>query len=338
MIQTTQHRASTPQQPVSHKIEDLGDQPRSVAAVLAVLEKKGYPLVLRALGKARSIEDGGRSQRKITHGLVTLFRTVLKQLHEIFVKSAQERVDEEKETRRKTTKGRNLNLKKAAGTPRVLDPHTPQLISRFLAHMIDTLDASRPESADLLEGYLSCLLDQVGNRLCVIAFGQEEMRADSFSQDEEYIHQTRSRGLGDNLREEVSRRAAEEESGYLTRILKRGLSFAKANPHLLVAGQRVEGREGGEKATFIEIIRGRLQNTLLKGVFGDDEVFRDCLDGDEGSGIGTDSEADGGGEIDEEAPGDRFTREVWELIGWDVLTGAIEFTDGEGDSGKNVQR
>jgi hypothetical protein len=77
---------------------------------------------------------------------------------------------------------------------------------------------------------------------------------------------------------------------------------------------------GGSSNAFAKQVE-KLQNTLLKGIFGgDDEMFRDSLQLspvlENGARETPPSQVDPA-----ETTPERFTDEMWRILGWDILAG-----------------
>jgi len=82
-----------------------------------------------------------------------------------------------------------------------------------------------------------------------------------------------------------------------------------------------DGSNSSFSNAFAKQVKEKLQNTLLKGVFGgDDETFRDCLQlppvPENGTGETPPSQVDPA-----ELTPEWFTGEVWRILGWDILAG-----------------
>jgi hypothetical protein len=285
--------------------------------ICTIIEKEGYPAILRGLRKATQLDESGRYQGRIVHGLINLFLRLLGQLHVIFMKWSEETIEREKQAESQKAKNggkRGQILTMMNGTnaeSKDLPKGLSGAISDLTCLMIVSIDALKPESSLLLEGYLCCLLDYIGKTLCFIVFGQEEIRADSFMPIKN--------GEEAQLAGTVKNRALRMEGPYLTRILEQSLRFAAANQHL-IASRQTDESVGHGKMGFLESIIGKLQNTLLKGIFGSDDLFADSLTRQKGA------ETDLGDKIETlvDERGDRLVSGVWDLVGWPVLERAIE--------------
>ena len=80
------------------------------------------------------------------------------------------------------------------------------------------------------------------------------------------------------------------------------------------------GGGGGSSNAFAKQVE-KLQNTLLKGIFGgDDETFRDSLQLSPVLENGARETPPSRVDLAEPTP-ERFTGEMWRILGWDILAG-----------------
>jgi hypothetical protein len=129
------------------------------------------------------------------------------------------------------------------------------------------------------------------------------------------------------LDSETVMRAVQLEAPYLIHILDNVMTFI--NTHQTLIGFRSASSPSSSskdnssscRDAFAKQVKEKLQNTLLKGVFGgDDETFRDCLQLlpvlENGTGKTPPSQVDPA-----ELTPEWFMSEVWRILGWDILTG-----------------
>ncbi len=196
-------------------------------------------------------------------------------------------------------------------------------IIRVLVCMMTALDVSKDAHCQLLEGYLCAILDHIGSSLSLLVF------ADSDTLQKKQAGLLPPNGLLDmgQVNLESATGTATIEGPYVIFILRKGVEFLLANAKsmpekslLSFAVQSSAGNQGGSK-DLRQRIEETLQNTLLRGAFGDDDAtFYDSLRRNE-----EEEEADLNQMVNDikqkEDSVERFIGELWEHLGWSILSG-----------------
>jgi hypothetical protein len=122
----------------------------------------------------------------------------------------------------------------------------------------------------------------------------------------------------------VLERAAECESNLLVWILERAMAFTRQRDESATITSNIPPTpsQSSPAAGLSERARNKLQNSLLKGVFGaDDPEFQDSLQppGERPESQIDDESAGWLRASPEKDIGQWFSQEVWRLLGWDVL-------------------
>jgi hypothetical protein len=131
-------------------------------------------------------------------------------------------------------------------------------------------------------------------------------------------------GLQDmsNLDSGTATRAVQLEAPYLIYILDKVMAFVDGHQALMSSrSTSLFSLSKDSSDTFAKQIREKLQNTLLKGVFGDDdETFRNSLQKPIGLESGMDGDLPAQLGPAEQTP-EWFTGEIWRILGWNILAG-----------------
>jgi hypothetical protein len=114
------------------------------------------------------------------------------------------------------------------------------------------------------------------------------------------------------------------EPRYLVFTLRELMNVIEGHQALLVSGSialfALRKSWNTRNSDFARKVKEELQNTLLRGVSGDDnETFKDALRRAEkppGTALGYQSTVD-----QKEEKAEWFTEKAWEILGWDILTG-----------------
>ncbi|KAK4946738.1 hypothetical protein LTR10_014240 [Elasticomyces elasticus] len=184
-----------------------------------------------------------------------------------------------------------------------------------LIKLMTTLDLSHNAHCELLEGFLCALLDHVGSSLSQVVF------SDSKSRDAGILP---PKGLLDDAGTDSQRAVdvVKVEGPYLVCILRQALDFLHANAEKMSEQGMLlfSLREATKDETLRHLIEATLQNTLLRGVFGDDDgTFYDALRRRKGI-LNHDLDKMLADLALEEDSVDWFIGQLWEQLGWDILS------------------
>jgi hypothetical protein len=187
---------------------------------------------------------------------------------------------------------------------------TLTLIGGLTKFLVNILTCSEFQKAHLshievLEGMFSALLEEVGRLVSQVIF-------------DEHLSTVRGPAPVSCSDKNTSATAVDLKCQHLASVLKRAMEGrSKKDQHSLaamLAGTKVLGIGAGKKVVLARA-RQRLQETLLKGIFGDDgEQFMNALQMPE-CDEGWDNEVPQVARDEKEA----FVESVWSSIGWDML-------------------
>lgn len=288
---------------------------------LCTVVENVYPTILRGLRVVQSeaIED----EIEVFPGLmnvVRLFQAFLGRLH----KSALG------ESIRRNTKARGeitAQLLDAAATKTKVpvaaidDVKHGKIISLILVKMARMLDVSQEVHCRLLEGFLCVLLDHVGSLLSLLVFNDPE----SAQEDNTGVLPPTEMVDVAHVDSQAVIEAAKIEGPYTVFVLRKILEFFSTNTKQmsqkslsLFSRESLHMRKGEDSQ---QMIMRTLQNTLLRGIFGDDDdTFRNSLRREEDEG-----DVDLRKVVNDmkqcENTTHWFIGQIWEHLGWDVLSG-----------------
>jgi hypothetical protein len=245
---------------------------------------------------------------------VHLFQQVLGQLH-------ADRI-EEVETQSKTQAPKAKT--KGQGARAAKSEQLCQQLAKLLTEMIDSLDLSNIGQCRLVEGLICSFFDHLGSLLSLIVFADNE----SASVGSALLGILPPQGLLDTvaLDRTIALKTVHLEAPYLVYLLKRTMLFLNAHvgaptstmSHLFSLA-RPDIRDGA----YLQRIKEKLQNTLLRAVFGEkDKTFRNGLRRANSVEDVELQAISGLLQSDEKSP-DWFVSEVWEHLGWEILSGGM---------------
>ncbi|KIW86026.1 hypothetical protein Z517_01420 [Fonsecaea pedrosoi CBS 271.37] len=292
---------------------------------LSAVFRNVYPSILEGLRciQQQMGEEGEENYPALSH-LTKVFHAFLGRLHELALNEYARQKQHVKSKRRKPAPMHETSSRGYLPMSEQTVAETKEMV-RTLAYMITALDVSSDVHCELLEGYMCTILDHVGSILSLLVF------ADSTGTRNKQTGLLAPRGLMDaaHLDTASATGAATIEGPYLIWILRKGMEFLLANTknmseksQLIFALQGSDSKDVAHGKGLRRRIEETLQNTLLRGVFGDDDdTFYNSLRRDE--------EGEGEGEWTQvmEAIGEKerspewFIGEVWEHLGWDILSG-----------------
>lgn len=292
--------------------------------------RSSYPCLLQALNKLSVNDDTGSASGVITYHIIQLFQRTLGHMHRYIVLKGKEIITQGSFSGKKIKRSKTKMPKACTSQAYQLsfeEEKTLNLFSHFLASMILSLNPVRPQENNLLEGFLCSILEHVGRALSLFVFKELYSNPDlrlnpvklpmpcNFDKE----HPTREEIA-------VAQRAAESEAKHLIWILERAIAFADQfeRPSDETKNDMISTEttlSGGPFQGILHRARTKLQNTLLKGIFGENEPeFRNSLRMPEPPPYSLPEEfpsrAFSSAEID---PAEWFTQEVWRIVGWDVL-------------------
>ena len=248
-----------------------------------------------------------------------LFQTMLGCLHQIALDEVARR-EREEQRKSKKHKSNTKAVKTSGPDSEVLCKTNLAALMQMLSIFFAQLEHFHKSDRVLYECICSALLDHIGSSLSLLVFldpQSEETGLKSVTGIVDVAH----------LEPESAISTARLSAPYLVRVLRTALgSAAKDDRGGKGQTQRVPGNTSIDRSSHGALqlrAEERLQHTLLRGIFGDeDERFPDALlraeemDGDVHQE--TVEEA-----YEEQDSSDWFIGQVWELLGWDILSGTM---------------
>ncbi|OBT61361.1 hypothetical protein VE03_09309 [Pseudogymnoascus sp. 23342-1-I1] len=275
----------------------------------------GFSICLQGLSHLCRDIPGRLCKDGVISSLIKLFKTAMWQNTQLCVALATT------ETARRETASSPDPLSLSPREPLVKAPHLLQARTRYLACMITSPAYNMKEGAhvDLIEGLLSVFLTRLGRLLSMSVF-QEQISASNIAGGISAVPATAERGETDQI---ALRLECEQMKSLLRRVTVTSLSdepelYGNGTRHLaeLIKGRRMHPGIGVDNQ--LGKARRRLQDTLLRGVFGEDggkfahalktPEWEDDLEEEDSTVDETNSE---------------FVDMLWNLIGWESLDTAM---------------
>ncbi|KAJ5413009.1 hypothetical protein N7465_005314 [Penicillium sp. CMV-2018d] len=298
LIQTIHNQSSMTEQKLSRTEQANTTDTDTVMNGVTV----AFHLTHKALHKIAGAENGMQHQGQVIFYLVGLFESTMTALtlHCTAI-SKQKSVT-------KTKSGRDL--KSVTGTDeqnkRTKEKSSPTKneIASHLADLLCTmalsLNLTRTEDQEVMEGFLFLVLDRMGKMLALRVFHDLRLPMGICP------GMTFPDGLEAMTDEGLMPNEAQLEAKYLVRLLDR----------MLNAESRESALEASAAHQFVANAKDRLQKTLLRAVFGpDDRLFREGLRRPHTPPPQVLDDQ----HMDQERFSDWLTQELWRLVGWDVL-------------------
>ncbi|KAJ5782473.1 hypothetical protein N7457_004247 [Penicillium paradoxum] len=262
-----------------------------------------FHLVHKTLHKLTSNKNGMQYKAQITYYLVVLFESTMTALALHCTSISKQESKTRKTTTDKTqesTQGDKNAKQKTSSTKN----EVASQLADLLCTMALSLDLTRTEDQDVMEGILFLLLTRMGRMLALHVFHDLRLPMGICP------GMTFPEGLEAMTDEGIMPNEAEVEAKYLVRLLDRILNVELSQS----AAEKLIARK------LIADAKDRLQKTLLRAVFGaDEDLFREGMRHLQTPPpqVPEDEQAR------EEKFADWLTQEVWRIVGWDVLRAAF---------------
>ncbi|EXJ55762.1 hypothetical protein A1O7_08692 [Cladophialophora yegresii CBS 114405] len=288
-----------------------------------------YPTLLRGLEHAQPMAVGDRDQGfRGLSDVVKVFQSFLGRLHK-FALDEYARRELERTSKRKGSRFRpqesQEGLDQAHLSTSQEDPAVAKELVRVMVRMMTALDTTKSVHCQLLEGCLCAILDHCGSTLSLLVFADSDkpdtkrkgiLQVTGFSEKPERNAQS---AIG----------AAAVEGPYVIFVLRKGTEFLLANTKsmpekslLHFTSVPFRGDDTGGDGDLRRRIEETLQNTLLRGVFGDDdETFSNSLQRDEEEEQEADLMKMTETTKQKADSAEWFIGELWEHLGWNILSG-----------------
>jgi hypothetical protein len=256
----------------------------------------------------------------LTNGVVGVFQALLGRLHRLVLDELTRQEVEEAARNRKAKS--NMKASKAVEHDKRGFSESAAMLVSLLRHLLVSLDLAKPIHCQIFKALFIALLDHIGSSLATLVFADP-----SQTERQETVADPVGLEHVSHLDVDAAIAAAELEAPYLVTLLKCTLSYLHANEKKMPVRARellTGSREAIDNTLLHEKVQKRLQDTLLRGVFGDDDdSFREAFT--------RDPSPENRGQVDEavkeaveqEDKGQWFIGQIWEMLGWDVLSGKM---------------
>ncbi|KIV94006.1 hypothetical protein PV10_05170 [Exophiala mesophila] len=290
---------------------------------ICALFERIYPFALRVMQYAMLGDDDLQPCVGVID-LVASFQTLLGQLHKL----ALDRFD----LRKRNSRGASSSQKRGPGAQKgSAINHMDEKMQADTEHVLDVLtimftalDVSKKPQCQLLEGLLSALLDHIGSSLALLVFGGDE----STTGDQDGICPPVGLLHVAHLDADDAKGAARVEGPYLISLLRTAVDVAQKRtttmPKDCIQWFLPGGKAAKNNVQLLVVLKEALQKTLLRGVFGeDDDTFAEgALRRFEEESDESDDEKTRVATVEqhEEEADDWFVGQLWEYLGWDILS------------------
>lgn len=326
-IRTITHSVSKMLEPPSKKRgRDRAEPDSGSVGEICTVTRHVYPSILRGMEAIQPQKVDDEIYIPALVDVVKLFQAFLGRLHQIALDQESRRQQEAK-SKKKGGRPDGRSAKRSTKTTVELDGAKD--IARMLIKMITMLDVSQDVHSELLEGFLCALLDHLGSSLSFLVFADPQ----SSRNDQDGI--LTPKGLLDvaHLDIETATDTIGTESPFLIWVLRQATAFLHENAKVmsgrslsLFSLQDPSATECSGK-DLRRRIEETLQNTLLRGVFGDDDdtFFNSLRREDDVEEDMETTEAELSKMLEEikkdEGSPEWFIGQLWEHLGWDILSG-----------------
>lgn len=275
---------------------------------------KCYHAILQTISKLARDDQAAGYIGLIVYSIVQSFHTILEELREYSFLLARQSLSTGGPTKKKSkARVRNQTLAQVASQQTQNDENL-DCFGQLLTSMIISLDPTRKEQNDILEGLLFTLIEHVGQVLCMVVF--KDLRSDPglrVDAQELPLPGPLFKAYADGLGAGIAERAAQLECRHLVWILERALAFVNQYEKRAEAELSADGVLQYKPPNLFERAKDQLQKTLLKGVFGtDDSGFGDSLKTPDIPSVPSLPHP-------KKDLSEWFSEEIWRLVGWDIL-------------------
>lgn len=280
-----------------------------------------FHMAMDVLCKLSQMPQGRSLQGQVIYHTVLLFQRLLEQISTMC--AAQGKLSRVATPRRRKTQGRiEKQIKDYLAPPKctragdtVDNGGIIKLLKQLAMTIMSTLDPSKATEREILEGITFLILSHSGRLLGEFVFAGEEENIDPYL---EYVNDEGSA-------------VQDAQAPHLVHLLRHAMGLKAKEPRSATATGRIgsyprtlrlQSTQSNHNDISVEA-KTELQNTLLKGVFGDNA-----------SGLGEGLQNPLSGDVEVPVRDSRKERsvnmkrwyigEVWKLVGWDVLREVIQ--------------
>lgn len=253
--------------------------------------------------------------------IVQFYQSLLGHFHQTALDEVARR-ERDEEQRSKKPKSNSKAIKSASPEAERQCKMRLQAQVKIISAVFLAVDPTNEADNVLCEGLIATLFDHIGSSLSLLVFIDPE------SSDQGIEPVT---GLLDvaHIEPESAITTAELCAPYLISILRTALGVVRKSNTSTYSHASKQSNSSltpfSTKEALLRRVEVRLQHTLLRGVFGDDDaMFDQALPRAEEEGS---QENEVIHDVEQEADStDWFIGQVWELLGWDVLSGRVART------------
>lgn len=262
-----------------------------------------FHLVHKVLHQLTDKKDGTDHQAQVVYYLVNLFESTMTALALHCTALSKKKIKNKTDTKSGKQSTREY-ASKNSNPKQKPKKEVASHLADLLCTMALSLDLTRTEDHDVMEGILFIILTRMGRMLALHVFHNLRLPMGLCP------GMTFPEGLEAMADEGLMPNEAKLEAQYLVRLLDRILNVELSQS----AAEQLITR------TLVGTAKHRLQKTLLRAVFGPDEsLFREGM-----RHLRTPPPQNTEEEAAEEASfADWLTQEVWRIVGWDVLRTAF---------------
>lgn len=294
--------------------------------VLAVIES-AHTTLCRALNKIANSSESKKYEGQVTYHLISIFEAVLYALAKLCDPKTGSKEPPKLKQSSKSLSAKNTMQQPSAESDTLHCGIPPdeilQILRSVLAGMMlkaTTLITASPNN--VFEGYLYVFLTRVGTVLSVLEFKDIVTSPDlQISSDKLPLPDgLRRAGIGGNDAIEAALQAYEKETYHLVWILEKAVALVHSismKSSLSHDTTNASDGKGSNAGLLLSLSKKRLQNTLLMAVFHEEEpLFLESLKKPH-KPAGDELKVEINKHL--EPPSEWFSREVWRLLGWDIL-------------------
>lgn len=281
-----------------------------------------FPALLRALGSLDDLSNVQTYQGELIHSFISIFRELLERICALSASNCRRKaVGAAANKGASKRKGRLLaEISDFLPEPTLSEPTSSEEDNKVIRElcqlafaMMDSLDPNISTENEVFEGFLFFIITRVGDSLKSFVFGSESpvMSMDPQVEERESSQEAQAPYLIDLLKHAITVTA--KQFGLDT-------PFRQACHSISPSWEK-----NRDNHSILTKPRLRLQNTLLKAVFGEQaEEFAESLKKPLETSVDpcldfTVNKTD----RKENNTAEWFKNEVWETVGWDVLRGMI---------------
>ncbi|EZF35261.1 hypothetical protein GTR04_2876 [Trichophyton interdigitale] len=281
-----------------------------------------FPSILQGLSRTSSLHDAGINTKSIVYHIARLFQRIMQQSYQYALLKASPEGTYEKspaQSREKPKARSNKKKKKPCIKPAPKVENILGCFANMACTMFGSLDTAKPEHRDLLEGFTFVILEHVGMVLGFFTFKDLSPLTEPTTLNLKLAIPAYLTTAYNDIKApapDIAEIAAVWNSKHLIQLLKLAILFM--DQHQKVDEVAAESIDCGREEGLASNAKTKLQNTLLKGVFGADDIsLGDSLNfpPETPSGIACPEPSIN----PQESPGEWFTQEVWTILGWDSL-------------------